>query len=127
MRGRERRLRNLYELNSFRLTTPEVSRHWGWLGDETCGMFVVPSPIDGAPMKVVASSGEGWDHVSVSRKNRCPNWPEMDHVKRMFFKDDEVAIQLHVPPRDHINQHNYCLHLWRPQLKDIPMPPMEFV
>jgi hypothetical protein len=86
-------------------------------------MFHLPSPIDKAPLRVVASSGEGWDHVSVSRQNRCPNWPEMEFIKRAFFKDDETAMQLHVPPSDHISIHPFCLHLWRPHGVEIPRPP----
>jgi hypothetical protein len=39
----------------------------------------------------------------------------MAFVKRLFFRDDETAMQLHVPASDHVNQHPYCLHLWRPQ------------
>jgi hypothetical protein len=74
-------------------------------------------------MRVIASADEGWDHVSVSRANRCPNWQEMEHVKRLFFKDDETAMQLHVPPSDHISVHPNCLHLWRCQSQPIPMPP----
>ena|SRR5215203_3202745 len=77
----------------------------------------------GASLLVVASSGMGWDHVSVSLKHRTPNWGEMEHVKRLFFLDSEVAMQLHVPPDDHISFHPYCLHLWRPQHQTIPRPP----
>lgn len=76
---------------------------------------------------VIASWVEGWDHVSVSRRDRCPTWEEMERVKRAFFRDDETAMQLHVPPRDHINIHPYCLHLWRPHGAPIPMPPKEMV
>lgn len=104
------------------------NRAHGWAGDETCGTFCVPSPIDGAELAVIASSGEGWDHVSISRRNRCPNWPEMEHVKRLFFRDDETAMQLHVPPSQHISFHPHCLHIWRPNDgREIPMPPAEFV
>jgi hypothetical protein len=88
---------------------------------------MVPSPIDKAELHVVASAGEGWDHVSVSRANRCPNWPEMEHVKRLFFKDDETAMQLHVPPSEHISHCGTCLHLWRPHDVEIPRPPAIFV
>lgn len=76
-----------------------------------------------ADLRVIASSGEGWDHVSVSLPGRCPNWPEMEYVKRLFFKDSEAAMQLHVPPDDHINCHPNCLHLWRPLKGEIPRPP----
>ena len=68
--------------------------------------------------------GPPWDHVSVSRAERCPWWEEMDVVARMFFRPAETAMQLHVPDADHVNHHPYCLHLWRPAgLKRIPMPP----
>lgn len=120
-------MRNLHLLDAYRETGPDVVRLWGFVGDETCGMFHVPSPTDRAPLRIVASSGEGWDHVSVSRQNRCPNWPEMEHIKRLFFKDDETAMQLHVPPSDHVNFHPYCLHLWRPHGVEIPRPPAYMV
>lgn len=116
-------MRNLHLLDVFRDTSPQVLAHYGWAGDETVGAFVVPSPIDKAPMRVIASVGEGWDHVSVSRSNRVPNWKEMEHVKRLFFQDQESAMQLHVPPAEHINCHPNCLHLWRPLDAEIPMPP----
>ena len=97
--------------------------HPGGFGDETCGMFELPSPIDKASLQIIASSGDGWDHVSVSRAKRCPNWIEMEHVRFCFFKDDETVMQLHVPRSDHINVHPHCLHLWRPQNTEIPRPP----
>jgi hypothetical protein len=121
-------MRNLRPLDGYRITDPRLLRRWGgWAGDETCGGFCIASPIDGGELTVIASSGEGWDHVSVSRKNRCPNWPEMEHVKRLFFRDDEVAMQLHVAVKDHISQHPFCLHIWRPQSGAIPLPPSIFV
>lgn len=98
-------------------------RVYGHPGDHGCGVFRVPSPIDRVQMLVVASDGDGWDHISVSRPNRCPNWPEMDYVKRLFFRDDETVMQLHVPASEHLNQHPHCLHLWRPQHGEIPRPP----
>ena len=116
-------MRNLSALEGYRLRCPELLERWGWFGDDTCGAFALPSPIDGQPLHVIASSGEGWDHVSVSRTHRCHNWPEMEFIKRRFFRDDECAMQLHVPPADHRNCHPYCLHLWRPQFCDIPRPP----
>jgi hypothetical protein len=113
-------MRNLHELDAYRVSAKATH---GWDGDGTCGAFRLPSPIDGQPLGVIASSEDGWDHVSVSRSNRCPNWPEMDFIKRRFFRDDEVAMQLHVPVTDHINTHPYCLHLWRSQTGEIPRPP----
>lgn len=69
-------------------------------------------------LRVFASDGMGWDHVSVSLRTRCPTWDEMEMVKRLFFKPDETAMQLHVPESDHINDFEFCLHLWRPQTSD---------
>ncbi len=88
---------------------------------------MVRIPKGGRVLRVIASNDEGWDHISVSLPDRCPTWAEMDHVKRLFFKDDEVAIQLHLPPADHINIHPNVLHIWRPHDTVIPVPPKEFV
>ena len=115
-------MRNLRALDRYRRTDRHVMENWGWIGDETAGMFMVPSPVDGGLLAVVASNGDGWDHVSVSRPNRCPNWPEMEHIAALFFADDETAMQLHVPASDHVNNHPYCLHWWRPHSVPIPRP-----
>lgn len=120
-------MRNLHLLDVYRDTSSFVESHFGGSGDETCGLFRIPSPIDRRLMVVIASSGMGWDHVSVSRQNRCPNWPEMDYVKDLFFRDDETVMQLHVPRSEHVNFHPHCLHLWRPVDGDIPRPPAYLV
>lgn len=99
--------------------------HYGAEGDDSGGVFFVPGPRGRKQrmLHVIASNGDGWDHVSVSLPERCPTWEEMEHVKRLFFREDEAAMQLHVPPADHLNCHPYCLHLWRPQDVEIPRPP----
>lgn len=117
-------MRDLHELDAHRVT--DKGRLWwtgGDPGNSFVGLFEVPSCIDGQPIRVVASSGDGWDHVSVSRKNRCPNWPEMSQIAALFFLPNETAMQLHVPESDHVNNHPYCLHWWRPLDVDIPRPP----
>ena len=116
-------MKDLRTLEAYRQRGRAIVEFYGWEGDEAHGAFVVPSCIDKAPLVVVASGSDGWDHVSVSRKNRCPSWPEMEQIKRLFFRDDETAMQLHVPPEDHINNHPHVLHLWRPQDAEIPRPP----
>lgn len=120
-------MRNLHALDHYRDTSPQVIQHYGNRGDETCGVFRVPSIMDKAILTVVASSGFDWDHVSISRPNRCPNWHEMEQIKRLFFHPDEVAMQLHVPQSDHISLHPNCLHIWRPQKEAIPLPPKVMV
>lgn len=99
--------------------TAEAMSHGGW--------FRVKSPVDFAEMFIVVSDAGGWDHVSVSRERRCPNWPEMDHVKRLFFEDEETAVQFHVPVAKHINIHPYTLHLWRDQVNGVRLPPEIYV
>lgn len=75
----------------------------------------------GGPAELYGA-GENWDHVSVSLYDRCPTWEEMCFIKELFFERDEPAIQLH-PVKDYINNHPYCLHLWRPLEEAIPLPP----
>ena len=49
------------------------------------GSFLVS--IGGEPhIKVMVSTGKGWDHVSVSLANRCPTWGEMSAVHRVCFR-----------------------------------------
>ena len=115
-------MRNLNGLNRYRDIETAI-KLYGFAGDHETGMFLVPSNVDGVSITVIASVGEGWDHVSASRADRCPSWEEMEQIKRLFFKDDETAMQLHVPPAEHISFHPNCLHLWRPTRESIPTPP----
>ena len=78
-------------------------------------------------LKIIISDEMGWDHVSVSLKHRCPFWHEMCFVKDLCFKPDEWVLQYHPAESDYINDHPYCLHLWKPQNVDIPTPPKIFV
>jgi hypothetical protein len=78
-------------------------------------------------LRVIVGVGSGWDHVSVSKRYSTPTWDDMCWMKRLFFRDDECAMQLHVPIADHINIHEHCLHLWRPHDLEIPRPPQEMV
>lgn len=97
------------------------------------GAFMIP--LDRITLSVIASDGSGWiasrlplpawEHVSVSIPHRCPTWEEMDSVKRIFWRDDETVLQLHVPRNQHVNLHEFCLHLWRPIGVDLPLPPLE--
>ena len=91
------------------------------------GAFLIFTPA-GRELKIIASSGDAergieWEHVSVSLSNRCPTWEEMCLVKSLFWDDEETVIQLHPPKSKWINNHPYCLHLWRPLKESIPLPP----
>ena len=109
--------------DQWRDKTPEVVRFYGGVGDETCGVFNVTVMPTGRLMRVIASVGAGWDHVSVSTPDCCPTWEEMVFVKRWFFKHNEWAMELHPPESKNINYHPYCLHLWRPRYCKIETPP----
>jgi len=89
--------------------------------DDQEGAFLLP--FEARELFVIASHAMGWDHVSVSVKNRCPNWKEMCFVKSTFFDDEECVMELHPPKSKWINNHPFCLHLWRPQVGIIPLPP----
>ena len=65
---------------------------YGDNGDEYNGVFKIPLP-SGETANVIISNGMGWEHVSVSLKDRCPRWQEMCYIKDLFWNDDEVVIQ----------------------------------
>lgn len=88
---------------------------------EPDGVFMVAGITE--PLAVIASVGSGWDHVSVSAETRCPTWDEMQYVRKMFFASDETVVQIHPPVDKYVNCHPYCLHMWRPQGQDLPLPP----
>lgn len=70
----------------------------------------------------IAGDAFGWEHVSVSRQDRCPTWDEMCQVKDLFWDEDDCVIQYHPPKSEYVNNHKYCLHLWRPIGVELPMP-----
>lgn len=123
-------MKDLTKLEKFRDWRSELI-HYGTNGGATEGMFRLRlkrrDGHQGAKLTIIAAVGEGWEHVSVSTPTRCPTWSEMEFVKRMFFEDHETAMQLHVPPNDHISCHPFCLHLWRPIGVEIPRPPAGMV
>lgn len=118
---------NLRVLDVYRRTDAAVLAFYGDAGDETCGVFMLPPTAITGPIMVIASSGEGWDHVSVSAEGRCPTWHEMEHARRVFFRSEEAVMQYHAPIANYVDGkehgYEYCLHLWRPHDIAIPAPP----
>ncbi len=100
--------------------------------DGNNGAFFIPLR-DGPPLKVIASDGMmgaelmpelgGWEHVSVSLPDRCPTWREMCRVKSLFWDETDCVVQFHPPESEYVNNHPYCLHLWRKIDGAFPMPP----
>lgn len=72
---------------------------------------------------VIAGDGWGWEHVSVSRTDRCPTWDEMCQIKALFWDGEDCVIQYHPPESQYVNVHARCLHLWRPIGVELPQPP----
>lgn len=76
----------------------------------------------------IVSDADDWEHISVSIQHptkgatRCPTWEEMSYVRYLFWDDTETVMQLHPPLQQYVNNHEYCLHLWKPKGKDIPLP-----
>ena len=47
----------------------------------------------------------------------------MAFVKDLFWAETETVVQLHPPASRYVNQHPYCLHLWRHREILFPLPP----
>ncbi len=77
------------------------------------GLFVLKNPKLKRVLRVIASEGFGWEHVSVSLSHRTPSWPEMCFVKDLFWEPVDMVVQFHPVEEDYVNHHPYCLHLWR--------------
>lgn len=95
------------------------------------GVFNVPKKGDIRELKVIASDGAELDppyeHVSVTLNtkyitSKTPNWYEMCYVKKLFWDDEDVVIQLHIPSCQAVNVHPGCLHLWRCPSKPVELP-----
>jgi len=119
-------MRDLSEPDTEKLRVRDYDKYGG-PGSKTGGAFEIRCPLTGGWLRIIASSGGGWDHISISLEHRCPNWTEMEFVKRLFFKPDELAWQYHMPPADHIDFHPYVLHIWRKHNFVMPTPPRELV
>lgn len=56
--------------------------------------------------------GREWLHVSMSYGDHLPSYEDMATVKRLFCGPDRRALQVFPAARQHINIHEYTLHLW---------------
>lgn len=120
-------------LNKSRIRPPAIPE--AYASDDSMGpngLFAIMYRPDkgkqGVLLKVMASEGEPggmipWEHVSISLPDRTPTWEEMCFVKDLFWDPEETVLQYHPPQSEYVNNHNYCLHLWRPLDVIIPRPP----
>lgn len=82
--------------------------------------------IESKRVKIIASDGEGWRHVSVSlhdEPRRTPSWSIMCRVKELFWDEDDWVVQFHPARSEYVNNHPGCLHLWQPTDEKLPTPP----
>lgn len=90
------------------------------------GAFQIPYE-KGIEIFAIASDGLGWEHVSVTLtdggKQETPTWEEMCYVKDLFWSKDATVIEYHPKESEYVNNHNHCLHLWRPINQEMPTPP----
>lgn len=109
----------------------------GIMGSGLTGAFLIE--FNANKLRAIASESEsvecaigmedskGWEHVSVSLRNRCPNWDEMSYVKDLFWAEDETVVQYHPKKSEYVNCHPYVLHMWRNVQFEFRLPPSIFV
>ena len=69
------------------------------------------------------TSAQGWEHVTVSGKNKVPEWNIMCKVKEIFWEDEECCIEYHPRKSQYVNNNENCLHIWKPIGVKLPEPP----
>lgn len=102
----------------------------GWESPSGVNYGVFRVWYHGVTLHVISSGTDeltGWEHVSVSVQGRTPTWAEMQHVKELFWRDDECVLQFHPPADRYVNNHPHCLHMWRQVDKVVELPPVELV
>jgi hypothetical protein len=60
----------------------------------------------------VEADGRRWLHVSFSRRDRLPDWPDLRLVKHTFIGDERIALQVLPRQAEYVNVHPNVLHLW---------------
>lgn len=65
----------------------------------------------------------GWEHLSVSMPGKTPSWEQMCRMKDIFWDKNECCVEYHPKEEDYVNNHNHCLHIWKPTEVELPTPP----
>lgn len=112
-------MKDLKKLTKYR-DKQEEKRHN--IVSDNIGFFEIPLKT-GRKAFVTAERREGWEHVAVATVFSCPTWEEMCEIKDFFWEEEETVIQYHPKKSEYVNVCYTCLHLWRPLLMNIPLPP----
>lgn len=65
----------------------------------------------------------GWEHLSVSMPGKTPSWDQMCVMKNIFWNEDEACVEYHPKKEEYVNDHEHCLHIWKPTEVELPTPP----
>lgn len=83
--------------------------------DGNNGAFIIPIKGKWRYAFIIASDGEGWEHVSVhinqGGQDLTPSWDEMCKVKDIFWDAEDCVVQYHPPRSEYVNNHKHTLHL----------------
>lgn len=61
---------------------------------------------------VIVSKDAGLWHLSISRKDRLPNYDELKYARYTYLPEVKYAAQIFPPKSEFVNMHQFCLHLW---------------
>ena len=65
--------------------------------------------------------GRTWLHASIAHPRRMPSYDDLAYLKRHWIGDDRKAIMVLPATTEHVNIHNFALHLFC-CLGDDPLP-----
>ncbi len=65
--------------------------------------------------------GEYWRHISIAHQQRMPTYEELTNAKRQFAGADERGYLIFPPEKDHVNIHEFALHIFCP-IEHNPLP-----
>lgn len=75
-------------------------------------------------LRVYVSTSNGWDRVAVHCARAQPTLSQIDHIRKLFFEDDEL-VQIFMPPKSRYSNpdHNTVI-LWHATTIQVPTPPV---
>ncbi len=100
----------------------QEEKRYNIVNNNDIGFFEIPLKT-GRKALVTAERRDGWEHVAVATVDSCPTWGEMCEIKDFFWEDEETVMQYHPKKSKYVNVCPTCLHLWKPLLANIPLPP----
>lgn len=89
-----------------------LPKPWGedsWLIDRVDGTGRII--VSFAPYDDRDGVEHDWIHASMSYRDRMPEYADLKLLHQAVFQD-RTAYQVFVPPAEHYNYHEFCLHLW---------------